>query len=111
MKVRKATNADVPLLSRLNVSVQELHAKGEPGYFRMPSGDDFAVPFWEMIFEHANNHVWIAEEDGRAVASREYVIGMYAFSYLPDTYPLTLEFNIRDKPCEEVLSQWFQSIP
>jgi GNAT superfamily N-acetyltransferase len=68
MNIRKATNADIPLLSKLNVSVQELHAQAEPGYFKMPSGDDFAQPFWEMIFENSNNHVWIAEVDGKAVA-------------------------------------------
>jgi ribosomal protein S18 acetylase RimI-like enzyme len=67
MRIRKATSADIPLLSRLNVPVQEMHAKGEPGYFKMPSGDDFAMPFWELMFEHSNNHVWIAEEGGEAV--------------------------------------------
>jgi hypothetical protein len=47
----------------------------------------------------------------RAIADHPYIIGTYPFLYLPDTYPLTLEFNIRDKPAEEVLSQWYQSIP
>ena len=89
MEIRKATNADIGLLSKLNVPVQALHAKGEPGYFKMPAGDDFAVPFWEMIFEHTNNHVWIVEEDGEAagyifarVGHREENPFMHASDYL-----------------------------
>ena len=89
MEIRKATNSDIPLLSRLNAAVQTLHAEGEPGYFKMPLGDDFAVPFWEMIFENSNNHVWILEEDEETagyifarVGHREENPFMHASDYL-----------------------------
>ncbi len=41
----------------------------------------------------------------RGIARRDYVIGFYPFAYLPKTSPLTLEFNLRDKPAEQVLRQ------
>jgi hypothetical protein len=47
----------------------------------------------------------------RGIARRDYVIGFYPFAYLPETFPLTLEFNLRDKPAEQVLRQWYESIP
>ena len=47
----------------------------------------------------------------RGIARHDYVIGMYPFAYLPDTFPLTLEFNVRDKPAEQVLRQWYETIP
>lgn len=47
----------------------------------------------------------------RGVARCDYVIGFYPFAYLPETFPLTLEFNTRDKPTEQVVSQWYKSIP
>jgi GNAT superfamily N-acetyltransferase len=67
MNIRKANSADIPLLSKLNVPVQILHAEGEPGYFKMPAGDDFAVPFFEMMFENSNNHAWILDAGGEPV--------------------------------------------
>jgi hypothetical protein len=44
------------------------------------------------------------------VAETPYIVGLYPFTYWPDAFPLSKEYNIRDKPAEEVLRQWYESI-
>ena len=109
MNIRKANNEDIPLLSRLNKSVQVLHAEAEPGYFKMPESDDFAVPFFETVFEYANNHVWILEEDGEAlgyifvrVGHRDENPFMHASDYM-FIDQVAVEPEHQGKGCGEIL--------
>jgi hypothetical protein len=78
-------------------------------------GEDPAISLWEPysdkfqldLVEQAMGYDAIMN----AVAKSDYIIGVYPFVYFPETLPVTLEYNIRDKPAEEVLSQWYESIP
>lgn len=78
-------------------------------------GEDPAIQLWEPysdkfsldLVEQAMGYDAIMH----AVAGSDYIIGVYPFVYFPETLPLTKEYNIRDKPAEEVLSQWYKSIP
>ncbi len=40
----------------------------------------------------------------------DYIIGVYPFAYWPDEFPLSKEYNIRGKPAEDILSQWYKSL-
>lgn len=62
MKIRQAKFEDVETLSRLNVHVQRLHAKAYPNLFKMPEQNDFAVPFFESLFEDVNMRIYIAAD-------------------------------------------------
>ncbi len=62
MEIRQATRVDIETLSRLNVHVQQLHAEAYPKLFKMPEQDDFAVPFFESLFEDVNVRIYIAED-------------------------------------------------
>ena len=44
------------------------------------------------------------------IANAPYITGLYPFSYWPDDFPLSKEQNVRGKPAEEVLSQWYKFI-
>jgi hypothetical protein len=77
--------------------------------------DDVAIQMWEP---YSTTYTLDLAEQAmgfdaimRAVAKHNYIIGVYPFFYFPDTFPTSMEFNIRDKPAEEVLSQWYKSIP
>jgi len=69
MKIRKATKADVSLLSRLNVEIQQMHAENVPEFFKVTESEDFAEEFHAMILDNENAHTFIAEVDGQAVGS------------------------------------------
>lgn len=82
--------------------------KGEVDVF------DPAISTWEPYSDKFKLDV---EEQGmgyeavmQAVAETDYITGVYAFAYWPDELPLTKEYNIRNKPAEEVLSRWYGSI-
>lgn len=68
-----------------------------------PYSDDFKLDLEEQAMGY--------DAILQAVAQTDYIIGMYPFVYFPDTFPLSKEYNIRDKPAESVLSEWYQSIP
>jgi GNAT superfamily N-acetyltransferase len=89
MRVYQAEKSDAALLSRLNLAVQLLHAKGCPEIFKMPAGDGFAVGFYEIVLGQENTYVFIVEDEGEArgyifmrVMHREGNILMYPWSYL-----------------------------
>lgn len=76
---------------------------------------DVAIQLWEP---YADKYTLDLEEQAmgydailRGIARHDYVIGVYPFAYLPDSAPLTLEFNVRDKPAEQILRQWYETIP
>lgn len=46
----------------------------------------------------------------QAVAETPYILGTYPFVYYPDAFPMSKEYNIRDKPAEQVLSEWYKSL-
>lgn len=78
-------------------------------------GEDPAISLWEP---YSDKFQLDLEEQAlgydamlQAVAQTDYIIGMYPFVYFPDTFPLSKEYNIRDKPAESVLSEWYESIP
>ena len=64
MEIRRAKLEDIETLSRLNVHVQQLHAEAYPTLFKIPEQDDFAVPFFESLFEDVNVRIFLAEKDG-----------------------------------------------
>lgn len=67
MEIRKANPEDIPTLSRLNVAVQQLHAEGQPDFFKMPEDENFAIPFFEMIMANENTYIFILEDEGEAL--------------------------------------------
>src|SRR3989344_2134363 len=76
--------------------------------------DDAATALWEP---YSDKYKLDLEEQAmgfealmKNVAETSYVIGIYPFTYWPDDFPLTKEYNVRGKPAEEVLSQWYKSI-
>lgn len=78
-------------------------------------GEDPGIQLWEP---YTDTYTLDLEEQAlgfdailQAVAETPYIIGLYPFAYWPETLPLTKEYNIRDKPAEEVLRQWYQGIP
>lgn len=46
----------------------------------------------------------------QAAAETPYIVGTYPFVYFPDAFPMSKEYNIRDKPAEQVLSEWYESL-
>lgn len=77
--------------------------------------DDPAIQMWEP---YSTQYTLDLAEQAmgmdailRGVANHDYIVGAYPFFYFPDTFPLSMEFNLRDKPAEEVISRWYQSIP
>lgn len=78
-------------------------------------GDDPAILPWEP---YSNKFDLDLEEQAmgydailQAVAQTSYIIGFYPFVYFEDMIPLSKEYNIRGKPAEEILSQWYESLP
>ena len=76
--------------------------------------DDAATALWEP---YSDKYKLDLEEQAmgfealmKNVAETSYVIGTYPFTYWPDDFPLTKEYNVRGKPAEEILSQWYKSI-
>ena len=76
--------------------------------------DDATTALWEI---YSDKYKLDLEEQAmgfeaimKNVAETPYIIGIYPFTYWPDAFPLTKEYNVRDKPAEEVLSQWYKSI-
>ena len=67
MNTRVATYLDAPLLSRLTMDVQRLHAEHHPGIFKMPEREDFAVAFFEEMLADPTVTVFIAEDHGKPV--------------------------------------------
>ena len=63
MEIRQAKLEDIETLSSMNVHVQQLHAEAYPRLFKMPEQDDFAVPFFESLFEDVNARIFLAEQD------------------------------------------------
>ncbi len=43
------------------------------------------------------------------VAETNYIVGTFPFTYWPDDFPLTKEYNTRGKPAEETISKWYKS--
>jgi len=76
--------------------------------------DDTATAVWEP---YSDKYKLDLEEQAMgfeaimgAVSQSSYIIGVYPFTYWPDEFPLTKEYNIHGKPAEEVLSQWYKSL-
>ncbi len=76
--------------------------------------DDATTALWEP---YSDKYQLDLEEQAmgfeaimKNVAETPYIIGTYPFTYWPDDFPLTKEYNVRGKPAEEVLSQWYKSI-
>lgn len=76
--------------------------------------DDVATALWEL---YSDKYELDLEEQAmgfeaimKNVAETSYIIGIYPFTYWPDDFPLTKEYNVRGKPAEEVLSQWYKAI-
>jgi len=67
MNIRTATPQDSLLLSTLCQDVQSLHAKHHSEIFKMPSGDDFAVSFFDEMLVDPTARLFIAEEDWGAI--------------------------------------------
>ena len=77
--------------------------------------DDAATAVWEP---YSDKYKLDVEEQAMgfeaimdAVSQSSYITGVYPFTYWPDEFPLTKEYNIRGKPAEDVLSQWYKSLP
>jgi len=62
MQIRTAAKQDAPVLSRLNVYVQQLHAEAYPDLFKPPEQDDFALSFFEMVLDDPAFHIFLAED-------------------------------------------------
>ncbi|MBI4163393.1 MAG: hypothetical protein HY512_00905 [Candidatus Aenigmarchaeota archaeon] len=76
--------------------------------------DDAATALWEI---YSDKYKLDLEEQAmgfeaimNVVSQSFYIIGVYPFTYWPDEFPLTKEYNIRGKPAEDVLSQWYKSL-
>jgi len=76
--------------------------------------DDATTALWEL---YSDKYKLDLEEQAmgfeaimKNVAETSYIIGTYPFTYWPDDFPLTKEYNVRGKPAEEVLSQWYKVI-
>jgi GNAT superfamily N-acetyltransferase len=67
MEIRLATPVDSLLLSSLNTDVQRLHAEHHPGFFKMPTRDNFAASFFDEMLANPAVSIFIAEEDGQAL--------------------------------------------
>ena len=64
MEIRRATREDAESLSALNVEVQMLHALAQPGIFKVPEGDTFAVQFMQERLEQPGHYFFIAGLEG-----------------------------------------------
>lgn len=101
---------DQPLIfTQVSITSVDGGLMGEVGIF------DPAIQLWEP---YDDRYTLDLEEQAlgidailRGIARHDYVIGMFPFSYLPGTFPMTKEFNIRDKPAEQILRQWYETIP
>ena len=88
MQIRTAAKQDAPLLSRLNVYVQQLHAEAYPDLFKPPEQDDFALSFFEMVLDDPAFHIFLAEDPqpvGYVICRVVHSAGnpfMFARSYL-----------------------------
>ena len=78
------------------------------------SSDDPDAAMWEP---YSDKYVLDLAEQAMAfeafmknIAETDYITGIYPFAYWPDDFPLSKENNVRGKPAEEVLSQWYESI-
>ena len=66
MVLRRATEADVPDLVRLNVGVQEMHARHAPDHIKMPSGDPGCAEMFRQMVVDPTACLVVAQE-GQAV--------------------------------------------
>ena len=67
MHIRQATLDDSPILSRLCMDVQRLHAENHPEIFKISHSDDFAVSFFDEMLADPSASVYIAEKDREAL--------------------------------------------
>ena len=71
--VRQANSDDVETLTRLGLSIQELHWQGRPDLFRAP--DTAALRgFFQSQLHNGRSHILIASADGRPVG---YLLAEY----------------------------------
>lgn len=88
VKIRQAKLEDALLLSRLNRSVQRLHAEAYPELFKYPEQDDFALSFFEMFLDDPEITIYLAEDPHPVgyivcrVVRRDETPFMFAQSYL-----------------------------
>jgi GNAT superfamily N-acetyltransferase len=69
MNIRQATMEDSFLLSSLTRDVQSLHAQNHAKIFKIPETDDFAASFFKEMLADPAVHIFIAEDDGKAVGN------------------------------------------
>jgi len=67
MNIRRAVLADSLLLSTLCMDVQQLHAQRHPSIFKTPRSPDFAVSFFEKMFQEDTMYIYIADENEQAL--------------------------------------------
>ena len=76
--------------------------------------DDSATALWEPYSDKYSldleEHAMGFEAILKNVAEINYITGVYPFTYWPDEFPLTKEYNIRGKPTEKVLKEWYSKI-
>jgi len=88
MNIRQAKKEDAHLLSRLNGSVQRLHAEAYPERFKYPERDDFALLFFEIFLNDPAITIYLAEDPHPVgyivcrVVHRDETPFMFAQSYL-----------------------------
>ncbi len=61
--VRRAGEADAPILSSLNADVQSLHASALPDRFKPPGPDTFPEALARTLIANPDNLIFIAEVD------------------------------------------------
>ncbi len=74
--------------------------------------DDSAIQMWNQYSDkyaldlvgQAMGHEAILKN----VAETNYITGVYPFTFWPDDFSLSKEYNIRGKPAEEVLKKWYK---
>ena len=72
MMIRQASAEDAVTISRLNVSVQQLHADAAPDTFKQPESDAFAAKSLAEWLVAEDRYFYIAYEDETAVG---YIYG------------------------------------
>jgi ribosomal protein S18 acetylase RimI-like enzyme len=66
VRIRRATEADLSALVRLNSIVQELHARNEPAAFKFPSDDSASKKLFQTLLNEPEHCVLVVEQ-GQAV--------------------------------------------
>jgi len=76
--------------------------------------DDPAIALWEP---YSDKYTLDLEEQAmgfeailKNAAETNYITGVYPFTYWPDDFPMTKEYNIRGKPAEKILMKWYSGI-